>query len=52
MVLVGNKIDLEPEREVSKEEAERFANKYEIPYFEISVRTGMYLDDPFTEALL
>ena len=52
IILVGNKIDLEPEREVTKEEAERFANKYEIPYFEISVKTGLYLDDPFIEATL
>eukprot|EP00456_Euglypha_rotunda_P041426 TRINITY_DN3214_c0_g1_i15.p1 TRINITY_DN3214_c0_g1~~TRINITY_DN3214_c0_g1_i15.p1 ORF type:complete len:174 (+),score=29.66 TRINITY_DN3214_c0_g1_i15:93-614(+) len=37
MVLVGNKIDLESERKVTKEEAERIAKQYKnIPYVECS----------------
>ena len=36
MILFGNKCDLEAERKVTKEEAEQFAKKYRIPYFETS----------------
>ena len=36
IILVGNKIDLE--REVSKEEGEKFAESFEIPFFETSAK--------------
>ncbi len=38
MFFVGNKIDLE--RAVNKEDAEAFAKKYNMKYFEISAQTG------------
>lgn len=38
MFFVGNKIDLE--RKVDKENAEAFAKKYNLRYFEISAKTG------------
>ena len=40
-ILIGNKIDLESEREVSYEEAEKFANDYNfLSFFETSAKTG------------
>ena len=38
--LVGNKIDMEIKREVSKEEAIDFCNQYNYKYFECSALTG------------
>ena len=38
MFFVGNKIDLK--RAVNKEDAEAFAKKYNMKYFEISAQTG------------
>ncbi|OHT02571.1 Ras-related protein RABF2a [Tritrichomonas foetus] len=41
VVLVGNKSDLEEKREVSKEEAENFVQKHNLPfYIECSAKTG------------
>ena len=34
--LIGNKFDLEEERQVQKEEAEKFANENGFPFFEVS----------------
>jgi len=36
MILIGNKIDLESERQVGKEEAADFANKHSMLFFETS----------------
>ena len=36
VILVGNKIDLEKEREVSTIEGQKKAYKYGVPYFEVS----------------
>ena len=35
-VLVGNKIDLESERKISRQDAEKLAAQYQIEYFEVS----------------
>ena len=40
LYLVGNKIDLLPDREVTKEEGENYAKKYNMKYYEVSAKTG------------
>ncbi|CAD8048183.1 unnamed protein product [Paramecium sonneborni] len=47
MVIVGNKIDLEERREVSSEEAKKFAQKFKFDYFETSAKTGENVDNVF-----
>jgi len=47
IVLVGNKIDLEDEREVPRKEAEEFAHKHGLPHFEISAKTREECGAPF-----
>lgn len=46
IVLVGNKSDL-PDRQVSSEEAEAFADKHNISYVESSAKTGARVGDCF-----
>lgn len=38
--LVGNKADLEENRIITIEEAEKYANQRDIPYFEVSAKSG------------
>ena len=38
--LVGNRIDLSSHREVTKEEGENYAKKYNMKYYEVSAKTG------------
>ena len=40
VVLLGNKIDLEDERVISKQEGEELAQKYELSFYETSNKTG------------
>ena len=40
MVLVGNKADNTSERKVSLEDGKKLADKYKIPFFECSAKTG------------
>ncbi len=47
LVLIGNKVDLENEREVSYEEGDDFAKKYEMFFFETSAKTGINIDEVF-----
>lgn len=49
MMLVGNKIDLENQRVVSKEEAEEFARKKGISYIEASAKTAENVDSAFIQ---
>ena len=46
IILIGNKNDLEKEREVTKEEAENFKNKYDDikVFLEVSSKTGNNID--------
>ena len=46
--LIANKIDIE-KREVSKEEGEELAAKYNMKYFEMSARTGENITETITE---
>ena len=45
--LVGNKNDLEKEREISKEEAEEFATKYNLIFLETSAKDNINVDKLF-----
>jgi GTPase SAR1 family protein len=36
MVLIGNKVDLEGERQVEEEEGKKFANEWNMDFLEIS----------------
>ncbi|KAJ5068008.1 ras-like protein [Anaeramoeba ignava] len=44
VITVANKMDLENERIVSKEEGEELANKYSSQYYETSAKTGKNVD--------
>ncbi|MHA1791594.1 MAG: Rab family GTPase [Promethearchaeota archaeon] len=46
-VLIGNKSDLEDRRQVSREEALDFANKYYLPFTETSALAGTNVQDAF-----
>lgn len=46
-VLIGNKIDLEELREVSAEEAQQTANKWNIPHIESSAKQSINVLEPF-----
>ncbi len=43
IIIVGNKIDLEGEREVTKEEGEEFAKELDTIYFEVSAKENANL---------
>ena len=47
IVLVGNKCDLEDERQVSTEEAQCVADKFGIPFLEVSAKTNHNVDKMF-----
>ena len=48
IVLFGNKCDME-EREVSKEEAEKFAKEHNLSYFETSAKTKININEGFSK---
>ena len=47
IMLVGNKIDLEENREVTKEEAESFAKKHDLIFIETSAKTSENVNKSF-----
>ncbi len=47
VILVGNKCDLEDNREVLKEDGEELAKKLKIKFMEVSAKTGENLDKLF-----
>lgn len=47
LVLVGNKIDREEERSVSRQEAEDFARANSLAYFETSAATSVGIEELF-----
>jgi len=49
MALFGNKLDLEGERQVNKEEASQYAAQEGLLFFEGSARSGEYIEEAFNE---
>lgn len=47
MILIGNKSDLEEERQISLEEAKRVANELGVPYLECSAKFRKNVDQAF-----
>ena len=46
-ILIGNKLDLESKRQVTKKEAEEFANENEILFMEVSAKDNMNVKEAF-----
>ena len=44
-IIVGNKIDLENERQIPKEEGEKMAEAYSLKYFETSAKENIGIND-------
>ncbi len=44
IILIGNKIDNENQRKITKEQGEKLANEVNIPFFETSAKTGEGID--------
>ncbi|KAJ5077379.1 ras family-domain-containing protein [Anaeramoeba ignava] len=47
IILIGNKCDLEEKRQISKEYAQEFADKLEIPFYEVSAKDNINIDNIF-----
>lgn len=47
--LIGNKSDLEAQRDVTREEAEQFAQENGLMFLETSARTGENVEEAFLE---
>ena len=48
-ILIGNKVDLESDREVSKEEGEKLAESFQCKYYEICSQTGLNVKEAIDE---
>ena len=48
-ILVGNKIDLENNRNINKENIEKKAKELNMKYYETSAKTGQNVEEAFTE---
>ena len=49
LTIIGNKSDLELERQVTTAEGEAFARKHGARFFETSAKTGSNVDEPFVQ---
>ena len=45
--LIGNKIDMEEQRKITKEKGEELAEEFKIPFFEASAKSGENVDEVF-----
>ena len=45
--LIGNKIDMDEQRKITKEKGEELAEEYKIPFFEASAKSGENVDEVF-----
>ncbi|XP_022095209.1 ras-related protein Rap-2a-like [Acanthaster planci] len=52
LVLVGNKADLEKERQVPTSEGVNLANKWIIPFYETSAKNTMNVNEVFAECVM
>ena len=48
-ILIGNKIDLENDRKITKEMGQSLASTYGINYFETSAKANIGLEDAFCD---
>ena len=46
-IILGNKCDLEDDREVDKEKGEELSKKYNCQFFEVSAQTGKNIENSF-----
>ena len=46
-IIVGNKIDLDPERIIDKKDLEEMANKYQMPFIETSAKQNTFVNEAF-----
>ena len=51
LILIGNKINLEDEREIMKNEGEELAKEFDINYYECSAKTGENINLAFDELI-
>ena len=49
IVIIGNKLDMEDQREITKEQAEQFVSENKYKYFETSAKTGEGIDKSIRE---
>ena len=45
IIIVGNKLDMEDKRKITKENADKLSKEYNYKYFETSAKTGEGVDD-------
>ncbi|XP_065065445.1 ras-related protein Rab-13-like [Rhopilema esculentum] len=48
MIIVGNKCDLEVQRQVTPEEGQKLASQYEVPFYETSAYAYVNIDEAFS----
>ena len=49
LVLIGNKCDLDYDRQISTEEGRSLASSWEVPFFETSAKTRTNIEDSIFE---